>query len=70
MTARFAGIYGGVAGFLVGVAIALVYNVPMTDAFYRLLALTICGAWMGAMLIWLDQLLPHEDEQESSKAER
>jgi len=70
MTARLASTYGGVTGFLVGTAIALVYDMPLSEASYRLLALSICGAWMGAFLVWLDQLLPNEEEQESSKAEQ
>ena len=70
MTARLASIYGGVAGLLVGVAIALVNNMPMADAFYRLLALSACGAWMGAVLVWLDQLLPSEEARKSNKAEQ
>lgn len=70
MTARLASTYGGVTGLLIGMAIVLTYDLPLTDSFYRLLALTACGAWMGGILAWLDQLLPEQNEQESSETEQ
>lgn len=70
MTARLASTYGGVTGFLLGVAVVLIYDMPLLDAGYRVLALSACGAWMGAILVWLDQLLPqNSDDEEASGTE-
>jgi len=66
MKTRYISAYGGIAGFLLGTVIALVYDMPLGDAAYRLLTLSICGAWMGAIFSWLDHLLLHNEEQDSA----
>ncbi|ATX82937.1 hypothetical protein Ga0123462_2102 [Mariprofundus ferrinatatus] len=69
MKARYISAYGGIAGFLLGTVITLVYNLPFADAAYRLLTLSICGAWMGAIIAWLDHLLPKNEERDSVETE-
>jgi hypothetical protein len=69
MTARYISAYGGIAGFLLGTVITLVYDMPLGDAAFRLLTLSICGAWMGAIFFWLDHLLPQSKERDSVETE-
>ena len=69
MKVRDISTYGGIAGFLLGTVITLVYDMPLGDAAFRLLALSICGAWMGAIICWLDHLLPKSEEQNSAETE-
>lgn len=69
MTARDLSAYGGCAGFLLGTVIVFVYDMPLGDAVYRLLTLSICGAWMGAIFCWLDHLLSYSKERNSGKIE-
>jgi hypothetical protein len=69
MTVRYISAYGGIAGFLLGTVIALVYDMPLGDAAFRLLTLSVCGAWMGAIISWLDHLLPQSEEQDSVETE-
>lgn len=69
MTVRDLSTCGGCAGFLLGTVIALVYDMPLGDAVYRLLTLSVCGAWMGAIFSWLDHLLSHSGERNSGKTE-
>lgn len=69
MKARYISAYGGIAGFLLGTVITLVYDMPLADAAYRLLTLSICGAWMGAIFSWLDHLLPQSEGHDSTKTE-
>lgn len=66
MTVRDVSACGGIAGFLLGTVITLVYDMPLADAAYRLLILSVCGAWMGALFSWLDHLLLHDNEQDSA----
>lgn len=70
MTVRHAGTYGGATGLLLGIVVVLVCNVPIAEAAYRLLALAMCGALMGAMLVWLDTLLPRAEERKPTEAGR
>jgi small basic protein len=67
MMVRYVSAYGCIAGFLLGIVITLVYDLPVNDAAYRLLILSICGAWMGAILSWLDHLLPQSEEIKSTE---
>ncbi len=64
MTTRYISAYGGIAGFLLGTVIALVYDMPLGDAALRLLTLSICGAWMGAIFSWLDRFLLHNEKRD------
>ena len=69
MTTRDLSAYGGAAGFLLGTAIALVYDMPLVDAAFRLLTLSICGAWMGAIFSWLNRFLLQNEERDSVETE-
>jgi small basic protein len=69
MMVRYISAYGGIAGLLLGIVITLVYDLPISDAAYRLLVLSICGAWMGAILSWLNHLLPQSEEIKSTETE-
>jgi len=57
MPTHHAAACGGIAGFLLGVIIALIYDMQIADAAYRLLILSLSGAWMGCILAILDELL-------------
>ncbi len=69
MMTRDMSAYGGITGFLLGTVIALVYDMPLGDAAYRLLVLSICGALMGAIFSWLDHLLSPSEEQKLAETE-
>jgi len=60
---------GALIGLLFGVAICLIQNISIHEALFRVFILTAAGGWMGAMLAWLNQLLPstsdHQDKQNS-----
>lgn len=70
MKIRYISAYGGIAGLLLGTVITLVYDMPFGDAAVRLLTLSVCGAWMGAIIAWLDQILPEAGEHETSDHEQ
>jgi len=70
MPTRYAAACGGLAGLLVGFTIALVRDMDITDALYRIVVLTVGGAWMCGILAWLDELLlPHNNEHRPRKRE-
>jgi len=67
----YAAIYGGITGLLLSVIIAFVYDIGLADAAYRSLILTMGGAWMGATLAGLDDLLsPLSAESSEHKREK
>ncbi len=66
MILRYMCAYCGIAGFLLGIVITLIYDMPIGDAFFRLLTLSVCGAWMGAIISLLDHLLPRSEERDSA----
>jgi len=57
MPAGYAAACGGIVGCLFSFIIALIYDMGIADAAYRLLVLTISGAWMGTILAKLNGLL-------------
>jgi len=57
-----AGLSGALIGLLLGSAICLIQNIPITEALFRIFILTSAGAWMGVMLAWLNQLLPAKSD--------
>ncbi|OIO68432.1 MAG: hypothetical protein COW19_03815 [Zetaproteobacteria bacterium CG12_big_fil_rev_8_21_14_0_65_55_1124] len=57
MPTHHAAACGGIAGLLLGVIIALINDMQVTDAAYRLLILALGGAWMGSILAMLNALL-------------
>ena len=64
MPARHAAACGGIVGLLLGVIVAFVYDMQMTDAAFRLLVLTLGGAWMGSILAGIDgYLMPAQKDQ-------
>jgi len=69
MPMHLASLYGACMGLLAGIVIALLFNLDMADSIYRTTILTVCGAWMGLLLAWLNTLLPehHADESKSSQ---
>ena len=69
MTVRYVSAYGGIAGFLLGTVVILICDMSLGDASFRLLTLSICGAWMGAIFSWLDHLLTQNEEQDSAETE-
>jgi len=65
MPARHAAACGGIVGLLLGVIVALVYDMQVTDAAFRLLILTLGGAWMGSILAGINGLLmPAKEDQQ------
>jgi len=58
-----ASISGAATGFLFGCAICLVQEISIIDSIFRIFVLTVAGAWMGVLLVWLDQLLPLSSRQ-------
>ncbi len=67
MNTRQAAVCGGSIGFLIAFAIAMLMRLDIVDAAWRAAILTCGGAWMGALLAWLNDLLPdphRRDEQE------
>ncbi len=67
MNARQASVCGGCIGLLTAFAIAMLFKLDFTDAAYRAAVLTCGGAWMGALLAWLDELLPETDGEEQER---
>ncbi len=57
MPSGYAAICGACTGLLAGFAISMLLNLGVSDAVYRIIVLTISGAWMGILLAWLDHLL-------------
>ncbi|OIQ03773.1 MAG: hypothetical protein AUK36_01640 [Zetaproteobacteria bacterium CG2_30_59_37] len=57
MPMHLASLYGACLGLLAGVVITLLFNLEMADSVYRTGLLTVCGAWMGLLLAWLNTLL-------------
>ncbi len=53
---------GALIGLLLGGAICLIQNIAISEALFRVFILSSAGAWMGAMLAWLNQLLPSKSD--------
>jgi len=66
MPTHYAAIYGGIIGLLFGVVITLIYDIGIADAAYRSLILIMSGAWMGAILAGLNDLLSPRSDQYTS----
>lgn len=58
MPMHLATLYGACLGILAGIVISLLFNLDIADSIYRTSILTVCGAWMGLLLSWLNSLLP------------
>lgn len=58
MPMHLASLYGACLGLLAGIVIALLFDLDMADSIYRTSILSVCGAWMGLLLAWLNTLLP------------
>jgi len=69
MPMHLASLYGACMGLLAGIVIALLFNLDMGDSIYRTSILTVCGAWMGLLLAWLNTLLPNHKADESKSAQ-
>jgi len=67
MSTSHAATCGGVAGLLLGVIIALINDMQLADAAYRLLILAMCGAWMGSILATLNDLLMPDNHTGSGR---
>lgn len=57
MSPRSAALCGACIGLLPGIAIAMILNLDMADAAYRITMLSVGGGWMGMLLAWLNDLL-------------
>lgn len=57
MPMHLASLYGACLGLLAGIVIALLFDLDMADSIYRTSILSVCGAWMGLLLAWLNTLL-------------
>jgi len=66
MPMHLATLYGACLGLLAGIVISLLFNLDIADSIYRTSILTVCGAWMGLLLAWLNSLLPVHAEQGSA----
>jgi len=69
MPMHLASLYGACMGLLAGVVIALLFNLDMADSIYRTGILTLCGAWMGLLLAWLNTLLPDHSADKHQSAQ-
>jgi len=67
MQPSHAAVCGGVAGLLLGVIIAIINDLQLADAAYRLLILAMSGAWMGSILATLDDLLMPDSHNDSGR---
>jgi len=65
-----ASISGAATGFLLGCSICLVQNIAVVDSTFRIFVLTMVGAWIGVLLVWLDQLLPSASRQADQMVEQ
>ena len=57
MQVKHAAVAGVSIGILAGCAICLVIDVTFMDALFRTSILAVAGAWMGILLVWLNDLL-------------
>lgn len=58
----YAAASGAFAGILIGISICLIQEISLPDAMFRCFILGACGAWMGMLLAWLDQMLTPASE--------
>ncbi len=58
---------GALTGLLFGSAVCLIQNIAISDALFRIFILSSAGAWMGAMLAWLNQLLPSKSDHPANQ---
>ncbi len=65
MPSRHAAACGISIGLLTGIAIAMCLDLEVADAAYRIAVLAVCGAWMGALLACLNDLLSSPQNQNS-----
>jgi len=57
MSSRHAATCGIYIGLLSGIAIAMFLDLGIADALYRIIVLSVGGAWMGILLACLNDLL-------------
>ncbi len=62
MQVKYAAVAGLSIGLLAGVAICTVIGTSLSDMLFRTLILAISGAWMGVLLVWLNDLLTPADQ--------
>ena len=70
MQVKHAAIAGTSVGILSGIAICTIIDASLSDAIFRISILAIGGAWMGMMLVWLDDLLTPNDQGRDSHGHR
>jgi len=61
--------YGAIVGILIGAFIALVCDMQITDAAYRLGILAMGGGWIGSVLAFLNELLTPDNHVGSGSRE-
>jgi len=54
---KHAAVAGVSIGFLTGFTICMVIGVSLADGLFRVSILAVSGAWMGVLLVWLNDLL-------------
>jgi len=69
MTASHAATSGALTGLLFGAAICLIQNIPVADSLFRVFILSFAGAWMGILLVWLNQMLPNKSDHPDTGAQ-
>lgn len=69
MDIRYAAAYGGLAGLLIGVVASVLNDLGLMDTLYRLLILSVGGAWIGGMLAGISDFLSPDktDVEEQGK---
>jgi hypothetical protein len=70
MQVKHAAIAGSSIGILSGIAICTIIDASLSDALFRISILAIGGAWMGMMLVWLDELLTPGDQSRGGHRSR
>jgi len=70
MQIKHAAIAGSSIGILSGIAICTIIDASLSDTIFRVSILAIGGAWMGMMLVWLDDLLTPDDQSRGSHGSR
>jgi len=70
MQVKHAAIAGSSIGLLAGIAICTVIGASFTDSLFRVAVLAVAGAWMGVLLVWLNDILMPRDSEHLSHGQR
>ncbi|MDX8384374.1 MAG: hypothetical protein R8M45_09850 [Ghiorsea sp.] len=55
---------GAISGACLGFAICMFNDITLVDTLFRMVVLSIGGAWIGFLLAWLNIILPPAEHQE------